>query len=72
MGTNPYESPPSLEEELPIGLAPADALERHKAEFSRQVARQRLGLRLVGIVLAILAGLAIILPLLYAPAILVK
>lgn len=69
---NPYQPPPSLEEELPIGLSPNEALEKHKQEFARQLARQRFVLTLVGISLAIFSALLIVVPLLCAPAILFR
>jgi len=48
------------------GLSPAEALEKHKQEFARQLARQRFALLLVGIFLAIFSALLIVVPLLCA------
>lgn len=64
MSLNPYEPPQTTNDEPIVDLSPADALTKHKEEFARELARQRLTIRLVGILLAIAMALLMLWPLL--------
>jgi hypothetical protein len=64
MSLNPYEPPQTSNDEPITDLSPAEALAKHKEEFARALARQRLILRLVGIALAIAMALLMLWPLL--------
>ena len=64
MSLNPYESPQTTNDEPIVDLSAADALARHKEEFARELARQRLILRIAAIVLAIAMALLMLWPLL--------
>jgi hypothetical protein len=59
MSLNPYESPQTSNDEPIVDLSPADALAKHKEEFARELARQRLILRIAAIVLVIAMALLI-------------
>ena len=64
MPLNPYESPQTSNDEPIVDLSPADAIAKHKEEFARELARQRLLIRVVGILLAIAMALLMLWPLL--------
>ena len=64
MSLNPYESPQTTNDEPIVDLSPADALAKHKEEFARELARQRLIFRIAAIVLAIAMALLMLWPLL--------
>ena len=66
MSLNPYESPQTTNDEPIVDLSPAGALARHKEEFAAaELARQRLTIRMVGILLAIAMALLMLWPLLW-------
>jgi hypothetical protein len=64
MSLNPYEPPQTSNDEPIVDLSPADALAKHQEEFGRKLARQRLTIRLVGILLAVAMALLMLWPLL--------
>jgi hypothetical protein len=64
MSLNPYEPPQTSNDEPIVDLSPADALAKHQEEFGRELARQRLTIRLVGILLAVAMALLMLWPLL--------
>jgi hypothetical protein len=64
MSLNPYEPPQTTNDQPIVDLSPADALTRHKEEFARELARQRLFLRIAAIVLAIAMTVLMLWPLL--------
>lgn len=57
MSLNPYESPQTSNDEPIVDLSPADALAKHREEFARDLARQRLTVRICSILLAIAMAL---------------
>ena len=64
MSLNPYESPQTTNDEPIVDLSPVEALAKHKEEFARELARQRVIWRLISIVLAIAMALLMLWPLL--------
>lgn len=64
MSLNPYESPQTSNDEPIVDLSPADALAKHREEFARELARQRLTIRICSILLAIAMALLMLWPLL--------